>query len=102
MQTQRRVRELIICTFHHPVLLSDNAFRTTPYQRFILYYLIFIIIGTNLFVKKNYSTVTLFAKLRGLSILQPRSKAVKYAISCNGIAANTGAIKSGHSGISMM
>lgn len=80
MQTQRRVRELIVHTFHQPVFLSDKAFRTTPHQRFILYYLIFIISGRILFVKKNYSTVTLFAKLRGLSMLQPRSKAVKYAI----------------------
>lgn len=81
MQTQRRVRELIVHTFHQPVFLSDEAFRTTPYQRFSLYDLIFIISGTLLFVKNNYSTVTLLAKLRGLSILQPRSKAVKYAIS---------------------
>src|SRR6266566_1866980 len=37
----------------------------------------------------SYSTVTVFARLRGWSTLSPRRRAIRYASSCNGMTART-------------
>jgi 3-hydroxyisobutyrate dehydrogenase-like beta-hydroxyacid dehydrogenase len=49
--------------------------------------------------RTGYSTVTVFAKLRGWSTLRPRRRAIRYASSCSGTTASTAWRKAGLRGM---
>ena len=50
-------------------------------------------------VASPYSTVTVFARFRGWSTLSPRSRAIRYASSCNGTTASTACRNAGDPGM---